>query len=84
MNITSNMTQSEIDDAIALKSKNGALMSLRDNYKSIMENIDKKIEREQYRLETWEARQKTFLPTWKPCSRITASSRRRWNRSSSS
>lgn len=61
VNITSNMTQSEIDDAIALKSKNGALMSLRDNYKSIMENIDKKIEREQYRLETWEARQKTIF-----------------------
>ncbi|AMD90728.1 flagellar filament capping protein FliD [Desulfovibrio fairfieldensis] len=60
-NITSNMTQSEIDDVIALKSKNGALMSLRDNYKSIMENIDKKIEREQYRLETWEARQKTIF-----------------------
>lgn len=55
------MTQSEIDDAIALKSKNGALMSLRDNYKSIMENIDKKIEREQYRLETWEARQKAVF-----------------------
>ena len=61
VNITSNMTQSEIDDAIALKSKNGALMSLRDNYKSIMENIDKKIEREQYRLETWEARQKAVF-----------------------
>lgn len=61
VNITSNMTQSEIDDAIALKSKNGALMSLRDNYKTIMENIDKKIEREQYRLETWETRQKTIF-----------------------
>ena len=61
VNITSNMTQSEIDDAIALKSKNGALMSLRDNYKTIMENIDKKIEREQYRLETWEARQKAIF-----------------------
>ena len=36
-------------------------MSLRDNYKSIMENIDKKIEREQYRLETWEARQKAVF-----------------------
>lgn len=48
-------------DAVALKSKNGALMVLRDNYKSIMENIDAKIEREQRRIETWEARQKAIF-----------------------
>ena len=46
-------------DAIALKSQNGALMVLRDNYKTIMDNIDKKITLEQNRLSLWEKRQKT-------------------------
>ncbi|MDR1778085.1 MAG: flagellar filament capping protein FliD [Desulfovibrio sp.] len=48
-------------DAMELKSQNGALMVLQDNYKKIMENIDKKIEREQYRLSVWEARQKQIF-----------------------
>lgn len=48
-------------DAIALKSQNGALMVLRNNYKSIMENIDKKISNEQSRLALWEARQKKYF-----------------------
>lgn len=45
-------------DAIWLKSENGALMILKANYKSIMDNIDKAIDREETRLSTWEARQK--------------------------
>ncbi|WP_291439577.1 flagellar filament capping protein FliD [Desulfovibrio sp.] len=48
-------------DAIALKSQNGALMVLRDNYKTIMENIDKKISKEQSRLALWESRQKKYF-----------------------
>lgn len=48
-------------DAIALKSQNGALMVLRDNYKTIMENIDKKIGKEQSRLALWESRQKKYF-----------------------
>jgi flagellar hook-associated protein 2 len=48
-------------DAISLKSENGALMVLRDNYKKIMEGIDKKIEREEVRLAMWESRQKTIF-----------------------
>ncbi|MCD7983296.1 MAG: flagellar filament capping protein FliD, partial [Desulfovibrio sp.] len=61
VNINANSTPAEIADAIALKSKNGALMSLRDNYKTVMENIDKKISQEQRRIETWESRQKTIF-----------------------
>ena len=61
VNINANSTPDEIADAIALKSKNGALMSLRDNYKTVMENIDKKISQEQRRIETWESRQKTIF-----------------------
>lgn len=53
--------QDQIADALALKSKNGALMSLRDNYKTVMEGIDAKIEREQRRIDTWEARQKKIF-----------------------
>ncbi|MDR2573838.1 MAG: flagellar filament capping protein FliD [Desulfovibrio sp.] len=48
-------------DAVAVKSANGALMVLRDNYKKIMENIDKKIAQEEQRLTTWEARQKRIF-----------------------
>lgn len=59
--INPNDSPDKIADAVALKSKNGALMVLRDNYKSIMENIDAKIEREQRRIETWEARQKAIF-----------------------
>lgn len=59
--INPNDSPDKIADAIALKSKNGALMVLRDNYKTIMENIDAKIEREQRRIETWEARQKKIF-----------------------
>ena len=36
-------------------------MVLKNNYQSIMENIDKKITQEQERLDTWEARQKTYF-----------------------
>lgn len=59
--IHANSTASQIEDALALKSKNGALMSLRDNYKTVMENIDKKINQEQRRIETWESRQKAIF-----------------------
>ncbi|MBB5143153.1 flagellar filament capping protein FliD [Desulfovibrio intestinalis] len=48
-------------DAIALKSQNGALMVLRNNYKTIMDNIDKKITQEQNRLSLWETRQKRYF-----------------------
>ncbi len=36
-------------------------MSLRDNYMSVMESIDAKIEREQRRLDTWYNRQKNIF-----------------------
>lgn len=61
VNISANSTPSQIADAVALKSKNGALMSLRDNYMTVMEGIDAKIEREQRRISTWEARQKKIF-----------------------
>lgn len=61
VNISSNATPDEIADAMALKAKNGALMSLRDNYMTVMENIDAKIEREQRRLNMWESRQKQIF-----------------------
>ncbi|MDE5832434.1 MAG: hypothetical protein K2H64_05545, partial [Desulfovibrio sp.] len=61
VNISEHSTPQQIADAIALKSKNGAWMSLRDNYMKVMESIDVKIEREQRRLSTWEARQKAIF-----------------------
>ena len=61
ISIPANATPDQISDAIALKSKNGALMSLRDNYMKVMESIDAKIEREQRRISTWEARQKAIF-----------------------
>lgn len=61
VNISSNSTPDQIADAMALKAKNGALMSLRDNYMTVMENIDAKIEREQRRLDMWESRQKQIF-----------------------
>ena len=36
-------------------------MVLKNNYQTIMENIDKKITQEQARLELWESRQKTYF-----------------------
>ena len=48
----------QIADAMALKSQNGALMVLKENYMNVMENIQKSIEKEQYRLNVWESRQK--------------------------
>ncbi|MBQ4566931.1 MAG: flagellar filament capping protein FliD [Desulfovibrio sp.] len=59
--ISANSTDQQYKDAIALKSQNGALMVLRDNYKNIMENIDVKIEREQHRISLWESRQKQIF-----------------------
>lgn len=61
VNISATDTESQIADKIALKSQNGALMVLRENYKSVMDNIDAKISREERRLETWEARQKQIF-----------------------
>lgn len=61
VNISATSTPQQVADAIALKSKNGALMSLRDNYMKVMESIDVKIEREQRRISTWEARQKAIF-----------------------
>ncbi len=46
------------EDSLAVKSKNGALMILQDNYKTIMENIQTKIDREKDRIALWEERQK--------------------------
>lgn len=46
------------EDSLAVKSQNGALMILQDNYKTIMENIQDKIDKEQDRISTWETRQK--------------------------
>ena len=59
VNVTTTGTAQQNADAIALKSQNGALMVLKNNYQSIMENIDKKITQEQTRLDLWESRQKT-------------------------
>ena len=61
VNVSGTGTAEQTSAAIALKSKNGALMVLKNNYQSIMENIDKKITQEQTRLDTWEARQKTYF-----------------------
>ena len=58
VNVTTTGTAQQTADAIALKSQNGALMVLKNNYQSIMENIDKKITQEQTRLDLWESRQK--------------------------
>ena len=46
------------DDSMSIKSQNGALMILQDNYKTIMENIQAKIDREKDRISLWEERQK--------------------------
>ena len=46
------------DDSMSIKSQNGALMILQDNYKTIMENIQEKIDREKDRISLWEERQK--------------------------
>lgn len=46
------------DDSMSIKSQNGALMILQDNYKTIMENIQDKIDREKDRISLWEERQK--------------------------
>lgn len=48
--------QTRNDPASIQGGKRGALMVLKDNYKSIMEGIDVKIEREQKRIDTWETR----------------------------
>lgn len=61
VSIPANATPDQIADAIHLKSQNGALMSLRDNYMTVMESIDVKIEREQRRLDTWYNRQKAIF-----------------------
>lgn len=61
VSIPANATESQIADAIHLKSQNGALMSLRDNYMTVMESIDAKIEREQRRIDTWYNRQKNIF-----------------------
>ena len=61
VNVSGTGTAEQTSAAIALKSKNGALMVLKNNYQSIMENIDKKITQEQERLDTWEARQKKYF-----------------------
>ncbi|MBO5491338.1 MAG: flagellar filament capping protein FliD, partial [Desulfovibrio sp.] len=53
--------EGDASDAIALKSRNGALMVLRDNYKTIMENIDKTIDKEEQRISLWESRQKKYF-----------------------
>ena len=58
VNVTATGTSQQNADAIALKSQNGALMVLKNNYQSIMTNIDKKITDEQTRLDQWETRQK--------------------------
>lgn len=61
VSISATSTPDQIADAMHLKSQNGALMSLRDNYKKVMESIDVKIEREQRRIDTWYSRQKQIF-----------------------
>ena len=61
VNVTTTGTAQQNADAIALKSQNGALMVLKNNYQSIMTNIDKKITQEQTRLDQWETRQKKYF-----------------------
>ena len=61
VNVTATGTSQQNADAIALKSQNGALMVLKNNYQSIMTNIDKKITDEQTRLDQWETRQKKYF-----------------------
>ena len=61
VNVTATGTAEQNAAAISLKSQNGALMVLQNNYQTIMENIDKKITQEQARLELWESRQKTYF-----------------------
>ena len=61
VNVSGTSTAEQTSAAIALKSKNGALMILKNNYQSIMENIDKKITQEQDRLDQWESRQKKYF-----------------------
>lgn len=46
------------EDSMSIKSQNGALMILQDNYKTIMENIQDKIDKENDRISLWEERQK--------------------------
>lgn len=58
VNINSRANASVQADQLELKSQNGAMMTLRDNYATIMENIDSSIEKEQTRLNTWYTRQK--------------------------
>jgi len=61
VNVTATGTDDQNAAAIALKSQNGALMVLKNNYQSIMDNIDKKITQEQTRLDQWETRQKAYF-----------------------
>ena len=61
VNVSASGTAEQNAAAISLKSQNGALMVLKNNYQTIMENIDKKITQEQARLELWESRQKTYF-----------------------
>ncbi|MCR4666559.1 MAG: flagellar filament capping protein FliD [Desulfovibrio sp.] len=61
VNISTNAPSDIIESQIALKSENGAMMTLKANYASIMANIDKSIDKEQRRLDTWYKRQKNIF-----------------------
>ncbi|MBQ7607865.1 MAG: flagellar filament capping protein FliD [Desulfovibrionaceae bacterium] len=58
VNVNANASPDVQAAQLALKSQNGAMMTLKENYATIMENIDTSIEREQTRLSTWYDRQK--------------------------
>ena len=60
-NISTNATDEILQAQISMKSENGAMMTLKSNYATIMENIDKSISNEQRRLETWYNRQKNVF-----------------------
>ncbi|MBQ7739519.1 MAG: flagellar filament capping protein FliD [Desulfovibrionaceae bacterium] len=61
VNISANAPAEILQAQISMKSENGAIMTLKSNYATIMENIDKSISNEQRRLDTWYNRQKNVF-----------------------
>ena len=61
VNISANASGDVLDAQIALKSQNGAMMTLKSNYATIMSNIDNSISKEQTRLDIWYTRQKNIF-----------------------
>ncbi|MBO4368862.1 MAG: flagellar filament capping protein FliD, partial [Desulfovibrio sp.] len=61
VNVSANAPQEILDAQLSMKSENGAMMNLKSNYANIMKNIDKSIDKEQRRLDTWYNRQKNIF-----------------------